>query len=41
MAVVAYAVQAIVNIAIPISTPVYFTLMFICVSEEVKVKSLG
>ena len=41
MAVVAYAVQATVNIAIPISTPVYFTLMFICVSEEVKVKSLG
>ena len=41
MAVVAYAVQATVNIAIPISTPVYFTLMFICVSEEVKAKSLA
>ena len=41
MAVIAYAVQAFVNIAIPITTPVFFTLMFICASEEVNNKRLS
>ena len=34
MAVVAYMVQAVVNIAIPITTPIFFTLMYICVAED-------
>ncbi|MBP3200789.1 MAG: O-antigen ligase family protein [Lachnospiraceae bacterium] len=41
MAVIAYAVQAIVNIAIPITTPVFFALMFICASEEINNKKLS
>ena len=40
IAVLAYAVQAIVNIAIPITTPVFFTLMFMCANEEIKNKEL-
>lgn len=34
IAVIAYMVQAIVNIAIPITTPIYFTLMYMCVAEH-------
>lgn len=34
MAVIAYMVQAIVNIAIPITTPIFFTLMYMCVAEH-------
>jgi hypothetical protein len=34
MAVIAYLVQATVNIAIPITTPVFFTLMYIGVAEH-------
>lgn len=41
MAVIAYAVQAIVNIAIPITTPVFFTLMFMCAREEIVYKNIN
>lgn len=41
MAVIAYAVQAVVNIAIPITTPVFFTLMFMCANEEIKNKEFN
>lgn len=34
IAVIAYMVQAIVNIAIPITTPIFFTLMYMCVAEH-------
>lgn len=34
MAVIAYMVQAVVNIAIPITTPVFFVLMYICAAEH-------
>lgn len=34
IAVIAYMVQATVNIAIPITTPVFFTFMYICVAEH-------
>ena len=34
MAVIAYLVQAFVNIAIPITTPVFFILFYICVAEH-------
>ena len=34
MAVIAYMVQAFVNIAIPITTPIFFTLMYMCVAEH-------
>ena len=36
MAVLAYMAQAVVNIAIPITTPVFFTLMYMCAAENVK-----
>lgn len=38
MAVVAYAVQAVVNIAIPITTPVFFVIMYMCAREEMQYK---
>ena len=41
IAVLAYAVQAVVNIAIPITTPVFFTLMFMCAREEMYYKNNG
>lgn len=34
MAVIVYLVQAFVNIAIPITTPVFFILFYICVAEH-------
>ena len=34
LAVIAYAVQAVVNIAIPITTPIFFVLMFMCTSNN-------
>ena len=34
MAVITYLVQAIVNIAIPITTPVFFALLYMCVAEH-------
>ena len=34
MAVIAYMVQAVVNIAIPITTPVFFVLMYMCAAEH-------
>lgn len=34
IAVIAYMVQATVNIAIPITTPVFFTFMYMCVAEH-------
>ena len=34
MTVIAYAVQAVVNIAIPITTPVFFVIMYMCAREE-------
>lgn len=33
LAVIAYAVQAVVNIAIPITTPVFFVLLFMCCAD--------
>ena len=36
MAVVSYMVQAVVNIAIPITTPIFFTLMYIGVATYIK-----
>lgn len=40
MAVIAYMVQAIVNIAIPITTPIFFTLMYMCVAEHFNHKEI-
>ena len=40
MAVIAYMVQAVVNIAIPITTPVFFTLMYMCVAEHFQNKAI-
>ena len=40
MAVIAYMVQAFVNIAIPITTPIFFTLMYMCVAEHFKNKEI-
>ena len=37
MAVIAYMFQAFVNIAIPITTPIFFTLMYICEAERFNV----
>ena len=34
VAVVCYMVQAVVNIAIPITTPIFFILMYMCASRE-------
>ena len=34
LAVLAYSIQAVVNIAIPITTPVFFVLMYMCVSNN-------
>lgn len=34
IAVIAYMVQATVNIAIPITTPIFFTFMYMCVAEH-------
>lgn len=34
IAVISYMVQATVNIAIPITTPIFFTLMYMCTSEH-------
>ncbi len=35
MAVISYMVQAIVNIAIPITTPIFFILMYMCTAEYI------
>ena len=40
MAVIAYMVQAVVNIAIPITTPIFFTFMYMCVAEHFKNKTI-
>ena len=34
IAVISYMVQAFVNIAIPITTPIFFTFMYMCVAEH-------
>ena len=34
MAVIAYMVQAVVNIAIPITTPIFFTFMYMLVASH-------
>ena len=41
MAVIAYLVQAFVNIAIPITTPVFFILFYICVAEHFSNKEIN
>ena len=40
MAVIVYLVQAFVNIAIPITTPVFFVLFYICVAEHFSNKEI-
>ena len=40
MAVIAYLTQALVNIAIPITTPVFFILFYICVAEHFNNKEI-
>ena len=41
MAVITYLVQAIVNIAIPITTPVFFALLYICVAEHFNISKVN
>ena len=40
MAVIAYMIQAVVNIAIPITTPIFFTFMYMCVAEHFQNKAI-
>ena len=40
MAVISYSVQAVVNIAIPITTPIFFTIMYMCAREELQYKNI-
>ena len=40
MAVICYMFQAIVNIAIPITTPIFFTFMYMCVAMKYEKKDI-
>ena len=41
MAVISYMVQAIVNIAIPITTPIFFILMYMCTAEYINTNEVN